>query len=249
MSSDYHFEQLGTDLSICVSPIHKFGTDAFLLSDFAAVRHKDTVCDLGTGCGIIALLLYKNAKPRHCHAVDIQVQAIDQLKQTLSHNQIDAITPVLGDLKSLDLPKGSFDVVTCNPPYKADGAGILSELTAEKIARHEVLCTIEDVCNTASSLLKFGGRVCICQRPERLCDVLCAMRAAKLEPKKIRFIAKHANEAPWLFLVEGKKGSKPFLQTLPTLAVYTDDDTEFSPEMQVIYHWDQPYTQKEGQDG
>lgn len=238
MQEVYRWERLSDTLSICVSPVHKFGTDAFLLADFSAVRHKDLVCDLGTGCGIIPLLLVKNAQPRHCYAVDIQAQAIDQLKQTLAHCNLNQITPVLADLKALDLPAEQFDVVTCNPPYKAGGAGILSELTAEQIARHEVLCTIQDVCFSAAKLLKFGGRFCLCQRPERLADVICALRAAKLEPKRLRFVAKHAGETPWLFLIEAKKGSKPFLQMEPTLAVYAENGQDFSPEMEQIYHWE-----------
>lgn len=238
MQKSYRWERLSDELSICISPVHKFGTDAFLLADFAAVRHKDTVCDLGTGCGIIPLLLAKNAGPRHCYAVDIQPQAIEQLELTLKHCGRTDITPLLADLKVLELPQGSMDVVTCNPPYKAGGAGILNELTAEQIARHEVLCTIDDVCQAASRLLKFGGRFCLCQRPERLADVLCAMRQANLEPKRLRFAAKHTGETPWLFLIEGKKGSKPFLQMLPPLAVYADNGKDFSREMKAIYHWE-----------
>ncbi len=237
MQPDYHFERLSDSISVCVSPAHKFGTDAFLLADFAAVKRRDVVCDLGTGCGIIPLFLQKIATPRHCYAVDIQPQAIEQLQLSLAHNQCDSITPICADLKALDLPQDSMDVVTCNPPYKAEGAGILNEQSAHQIARHEVLCTMDDICKTAARLLKVGGKLCFCQRPERLCDVLCAMRQNGIEPKRIRFVAKHADQKPWLFLVEGKKGSKPFLQVLPPLSVYEADGKEFSQEMKDIYHW------------
>lgn len=244
MDFSYRFEQLSSKISVCVTPEHKFGTDAFLLADFAGVRKKDVVCDLGTGCGIIPLFLTKIAAPRKIYGVDIQPQAIEQLKLSLEYSHLDHIVPLCLDLKELAennscIPAGSVDVVTCNPPYKANRAGILSELTAEQIARHEVMCTIEDVCRAASRMLKYGGKVCICQRPERLADVVCAMRQADLEPKRLRFVAKHAGETPWLFLIEGKKGSRPFLQMLPTLPVYEPDGKEFSAEMQAVYHWEE----------
>lgn len=237
MFSSSSYEKLSDQISVCITPEHRFGTDAFLLASFANPRKKDLVCDLGTGCGIIPLLLSRNNQPYQIYAVDIQSQAIEQLKESLSISRLeDVITPILADLKNLDmLPNGTFDVVTCNPPYKAGGAGILSELTAEQIARHEVLCTIYDVCTAASKLLKFGGKLCICQRPERLADVITAMKQADIEPKRLRFIAKTPSEAPWLFLIEGKKGSKPFLSVEPMLSVY--DGAEFSKEMQQIYGW------------
>lgn len=203
------------------------------------MKKKDIVCDLGTGCGIIPMILSKISKPKHLYGVDIQEQAIQQFKIGIKENNQTNITPILADLKDLkEIENCTLDVVTCNPPYKANNAGILSELTAEKIARHEVLCTINDVCNTASRLLKFGGRICICQRPERLADVITAMKNANLEPKRLRFIAKHSTDAPWLFLIEGKKGSKPFMKVLPMLSVYDDSGKEFSKEMQEIYHWE-----------
>ena len=121
---------------------------------------------------------------------DIQKQAIEQLEQSIQKNGLkNRFIPLLTDLKELSsLPCGPLDLVTCNPPYKAQGSGILSETDAERIARHEVLCTIEDVCQAASRLLRFGGRLCLCQRPERLCDTLCAMRSAGIEPKRVRFV-------------------------------------------------------------
>lgn len=240
MDFSYSFETLSDTISVCISPEHKFGTDAFLIADFASPRRKDIVCDLGTGCGIIPLLLEKNYSSQKIYGVDIQSQAIEQFKIAVKKNgQEDKLFPICADLKQLvEIPNGSVDVVTCNPPYKASRAGILSQLTAEQIARHEVLCTIDDICKTAAKLLKFGGRLCICQRPERLADVITAMKNSDIEPKRLRFVAKHTNDAPWLFLIEGKKGSKPFMQVLPTLAVYSEDNQSFSKEMEAIYHWE-----------
>ncbi len=126
-----------------------------------------------------------------------------------------------------------MSLVTCNPPYKAANAGIESNLTAHKIARHEVLCKIEDVCRAASRLLKFGGRLCLCNRPERLGDVISAMKNNNIEPKRLRFVSKNPESAPWLFLIEGKKGSKPFMKVLPQLYVW--NSSGYTGELQEIY--------------
>lgn len=234
--SAYTFETLSPSISVCVSPEHKFGTDAFLLADFASPRRKDVVCDLGTGCGIIPFILHKHFKPKTIYGVDIQPQAVDQFERGVAASSLQGrLIPLCADLKGLGLPAGGFDLVTCNPPYKAPGAGIISEAGPDKIARHETLCTIDDICRAAAKLLRFGGRLCLCQRPERLADVLAAMKNAGLEPKLLRMVAKHPDSAPWLFLVEGKRGSRPFMKVLPTLAVYEGE--EFSEEMQKIYGW------------
>ena len=236
MGEEFCWEELSPSLFICVSSAHKFGTDAFLLSDFAAPRRKDLCCDLGTGCGIIPLLWFRDDPPRLCYGADIQKQAIEQLEQSIQKSGLkNRFIPLLTDLKELSsLPCGPLDLVTCNPPYKAQGSGILSETDAERIARHEVLCTIEDVCQAASRLLRFGGRLCLCQRPERLCDTLCAMRSAGIEPKRVRFVQQRPASAPWLFLVEGKKGSKPYMTIEPPL--FVEGEGGFSQEILRIYH-------------
>ena len=225
----FRFEPLGEKLNICVSDEHSFGTDAFLLSDFAKPRKNDVVYDLGTGCGIIPVLWYRTVPPKNVFAIDVQPQAIEQLETTVKENSLEGLSPICADLKELK-PIELADVVTCNPPYKAAGAGIVSELTAEQIARHETLCDIYDVADAAARLLKFGGRLCICQRPERLCDVISAMKKSGIEPKRLRFVQKNAHSAPWLFLIEGKKGSKPFLTVEKPLLM---DNTE---EVEKIYY-------------
>ena len=198
-------EPLGR-LHICVSHAHRFGTDAFLLAAFSRYQVRDVACDLGTGCGIIPLVMERHMPPRQIYGLDIQPEAIRLLEQTVAENRLTNLTPVLGDLRTLwpDAPLEQCTLVTCNPPYKAQGAGMESAGDAARIARHELLCDISDVCGSAARLLRFGGRLCLCNRPERLCDVLCAMRSAGIEPKRLRFVAKHPDTAPWLFLVEGK---------------------------------------------
>lgn len=233
--SEYTFEKLRRGIEICVSKEHKFGTDAFLLADFARPRHKDRVCDLGTGCGIIPVLMRIKFEPARIFGADIQEQAIEQFNITVEKNRLDNITPVRADLRVLweDCPTGSFDVVTCNPPYKAANAGIESLGEAQKIARHEIMCNINDVCKAASRLLKFGGRLCLCNRPERLADVICAMRANNIEPKLLRFVSKTPSDAPWLFLIEGRLGGKPFMKAMPTL--FVSENGGFSRELMEIY--------------
>lgn len=231
----FDFEKLSEKISICVSGEHGFGTDAFLLTDFSEYKQNDKACDLGTGCGIIPLIMQRNKPPKITYALDIQPLAIEQLKISLEKNKIDSIVPICADLKELweNAPAGQLSLVTCNPPYKAANAGIESELDAHKIARHEILCNIDDVCRAAAKLLKFGGRLCLCNRPERLSDVITAMKNNGIEPKRLRFVSKNPNTPPWLFLIEGKKGSKPFMKIMPQLYVW--NDTGYTEEMEKIY--------------
>lgn len=235
MINDLSYEKLNDKIVVAVGSEHRFGTDAFLLANFSKPRKKDVVLDLGTGCGIIPMILTRDFCPKKVYGVDIQEKAVEQFKLSVEHSEHqNEILPILCDMK--ELPKdlnGTIDVVTCNPPYKASNSGILSELTAEQIARHEVLCTIDDVCKTASRLLNFGGRLCICQRPERLADVITAMKNSGIEPKTLRFVSKNAKEEPWLFLIEGKKGARPFMRIMPPMFIY--DGSNYTEELLSVY--------------
>lgn len=232
---EYKYEKLTDKIYVCASSDHRFGTDAFLLADFSQYRQKDKACDLGTGCGIIPLIMQKYRPPQVTYAVDIQEGAIEQLRFGLEKSETSGIVPICADLKELweDAPLGQLDLVTCNPPYKVNNAGFQSVITAQKIARHEILCTIDDVCAAAKKLLKYGGRLCVCNRPERLSDVIFAMKNNDIEPKRLRFVSKNPDEAPWLFLIEGKKGSKPFMKVEPQL--YIRSENGFTEELQRIY--------------
>lgn len=236
-TTQYSYEKLNESINVCVSAEHRFGTDAFLLADFAAPRHKDIVCDLGTGCGIIPLVLCKRFEPSKIYGIDIQPEAIEQVKLSLAASSVATdVVPILCDLKGLTLEMlqtDQLDIVTCNPPYKADCSGIQNVGVAERIARHEVMCTIDDVCVTASRLLRFGGKLCVCQRPERLADVITAMRNNGIEPKRLRLVTKNALSAPWLVLVEGRKGGKPFLQIDAMFCMYDGD--EYTEQLQAVY--------------
>lgn len=242
---ELHCEPLTGGIYVYSSEEHRFGTDAFLLASFAGWRRKDIAADLGTGCGIIPMIMQRESPPLKVYGVEIQEQGIRQFKMGIEKSGLseEKVVPVLADLKILweDAPYGKCDLVTCNPPYKAYQAGIESSLTAQKIARHEILCNIYDVCNAAKKLLKFGGRLCICNRPERLADCMDAMRKNGIEPKRLRFVAKNPESAPWLFLLEGKKGSKPFLQVEPQLHIRTDSgDCE---EIRRLY---EPFPREDG---
>lgn len=235
--AEVQWEDIG-GIRVAVTPQHKFGTDAFLLAHFSGVRKGEKVCDLGTGCGIIPLLwLRGQSGPRVAYGVELQRQGVEQLWQSIRENALDGrLYPIHQDLNALGgiLQKGSFDLVSCNPPYKAGGTGLLNPANAKRTARHETDCTLTDVCAAGASLLRFGGRLCLCQRPERLPDVLEAMRRAGVEPKRLRFVQQHAHTAPWLFLVEGSRGGRPFLKVEPPLII-ENPAGGFSDELLNIY--------------
>ena len=232
--NDLTYEQLGERYKVCISTEHRFGTDAFLLADFAGARHKDICADLCTGSGIIELLLEKKYSPKKTYAIEIQKKAYDQLCLSIKASKAeDTMIPVNADLKEWRCGE-ELDLITCNPPYKLNNTGAKNESEAISIARHEMMCTIGDVCAAAKRNLKFGGRLCICNRPERLCDIMTAMRANGIEPKRLRTVHKNPSCAPWLVLIEGKKGGKAFLNIERPLFVRTADGG-ISEEVQQIY--------------
>lgn len=214
------FELLGT-IRLYVSDAHKVGTDAVLLSEFAAPRTGEWACDLGSGCGTVAARWFcdEKAAPARAYAVELQSDAVRLMERSVASGGLPAgrFIPLCADLRALEevLPAGAFGLVTCNPPYKAAGCGLLSEAPGARTARHEIDCTLEDVCAAARRLLRFGGRLCICQRPERLADAICAMRAHDLEPKRLRMVQHSAAHAPWLFLLEARRGGRPSMTIEP----------------------------------
>ena len=234
------YEELKAGLYVCRSDVHTFGTDAFLLTGFCRYREKDLVCDLGTGCGIIPLLMQRHRPPKQIWAVDIQPDAIEQLRLGIEKSGVRNIEPICADLRELPmLPAGQFDLVTCNPPYKAANSGIQSADAQRQTARHETAGDIRDICAAASRLLQYHGRFCLCCRPERLADVICAMRENRIEPKRLRMVSKTPETAPWLFLLEGRKSAKPFMQIEPALFVRAGGD--MTAEAAQICHFGDKY--------
>lgn len=220
-----HWESLREDLSLLVSKEHTFGTDAFLLARFAEAKARDRAADFGTGCGIIPFLWHRDySLPSPCYAIDIQTQAVEQCRQSVIRAGLEKqLIPLLADIRTLDaIEPASLTLITCNPPYKKNGGGILSREHSDQIARHETMCTLEDICKAASRLLRFGGRLCLCQRPERLCDIFAAMRDNGVEPKRMQLVHRDAYSAPWLVLVEGRRGGKPFLKSEPPFLMMQD---------------------------
>ncbi|MDE6412462.1 MAG: methyltransferase, partial [Eubacterium sp.] len=217
----YTFERLSDEVHIATSKEHTFGTDALLLSYFAKPKAKDIAIDMGTGCGIIPLLWLRKEYPKTIHCLDIQQNAYEQVKCSIAYNGFEErLIPHLCDLREIKahFTAETFTLVTMNPPYKPVGTGIESLGESAKIARHEVCCNIEDAVKAAAYLLKYGGRFCMCHRPERLVDAISLMRAYSLEPKRLRFVVDKDGEEPFLFLIEGKKNSKPFLRVEPMLS-------------------------------
>ncbi|MCQ2449630.1 MAG: methyltransferase [Clostridia bacterium] len=228
-------EPLGNGFFVEVSENHTFGTDAVLLANFAAPRKKDTLVDLGTGCGIIPLLMLRDGAPKSAVGVEISDEAVELAQRTVAELGIENFSVLHADLCDLSgkLPFGCHTLVTCNPPYKANGAGLQNPVARQAVARHEISCTLRDVVFTAARLLQTAGRFCVCHRPERLGELMTLMHEAKLEPKRLRLVCQRKGEEPWLVLVEGKKGAHTGLRITPTL--YVEENGKLSPEMVDIY--------------
>jgi tRNA1(Val) A37 N6-methylase TrmN6 len=233
-----HLEPLGNGIQIYVSESYHFSTDTILLADFSKPLGSKKCAELGTGCGTIPLLWCRQNKTLEISAVEIQENACSLVQKSIELNQLENnIKIVNADLKALKgiLPFGYYDIVVCNPPYKISGGGITNPESSKQIARHETECTLDDICQTASQLLQFGGKFCICQRPERLADVMESMRKFSIEPKTLQLVQQRKNKAPKLFLLEGRRGGKRgFLNILPTLFI-ENENGEFSEEMIKIY--------------
>lgn len=213
------------------------GTDTFLLSSLPRLKAGLRVCDLGSGTGLLGLLLIQRQPGLLVTGVEIQEDAVRLAEKAAQENGLrEQLTFHAADLRSCRslFPTGCFDLVVCNPPYYPSDSGYVSQNTSLRIARSEVSCTLEDICNAASYLLRWGGSFCLVHKPERLTDLLCAMRQAAMEPKRLRFVCKTGVGAPSLVLVEGRRGGKPGLQIEPPLLLQNADGSP-SAELDAIY--------------
>ena len=234
---DIHAEPLGEGRHIYVSRIHTFGTDAFLLADFASPRKGELAADLGTGCGIIPSLWLSQGAVGSVLGVELQPDACQLAERTIAENGCsDRFSVLCSDMRELSgkAEREKYHLVTCNPPYFTDNSGYVSPDPQRASARSELSCSIEDVCNAARYLVRYGGRFCMCHRPERLPDVMCAMRAAGIEPKRLRMVHNRPEGAPWLVLIEGRRGGKPSLGILPPFVMRNADGSD-SPELAKLY--------------
>lgn len=233
-----HREPLGKGYEIYVSDSYHFSTDTILLADFSNRKGGKRRVDLGTGCGTIPMLWLKCNPNLEIAAVEIQNDACELFQKTVELNDVGQnLTIINHDLKDLkgQLKFGFYDLVACNPPYKLQGTGIQNPDIKKQIARHETECSLDDICEAASKLLQFGGRLCLCQRPERLADVMESMRKFDIEPKTLRLVQQRKSKAPKLFLLEGRKsGKRGFLDVMSTLLI-EDETGNFSQEMLAIY--------------
>ncbi len=215
-----------------------FGIDAVLLSGFAQVKKGERALDLGTGTGVIPILLEAKTKGSHFTGLEIQKESVDMARRSIILNGLEQKIKIdEGDIKQAVLIYGAstFDVVTSNPPYMNEGGGLKNECIPKAIARHELLCNLEDVVANASKLLKTGGRFYMVHKPHRLTDIIVTMRQYKLEPKRLRFVHSYAGKEPSLLLIEGAKSGKPMIKVEAPLVIYQKDG-EYTEEIKKIYY-------------
>lgn len=214
-----------------------FGMDAVLLSGFARAKEGDCVIDLGTGTGIIPILMEAKTDAASFVGLEIQPESADMASRSVKLNHLeDKIRIVTGDLKEAGSIFGaaSFDVVTCNPPYMIQHHGITNENSPKAIARHELLCSLEDVISQASVLLKPGGNFFMVHRPFRLADILILLRQYRLEPKRMQLVYPFVDKSPNMVLLEACRGGKPQLTVEKPLIVYQSPG-KYTDEIYEIY--------------
>lgn len=209
-------ENLGRGTVAYVNGRFPLQTDAVLLAAFSAPKPEERCCDLGTGSGVIPLIWLRDGV-QQVSAVEIQPEGCSLLQRSARESGVEERLEVVNaDLKTWR-PDKPFSLVTMNPPYFRPGAGGDSPVPERRWARSQVLCTLEQGVQAAARLLLHHGRFCVCYRPENLCDLLEAMRAAGVEPKRLRFVKSAPDRTPSLVLAQGKKGAKPSLHIEPDL--------------------------------
>lgn len=215
-----------------------FGVDSVLLSDYAKkIKKNAKVIDIGTGTGIISILLCAKTNLEKIYGIEIQPEVAEMAKRSAKlnnlENKFEIINANIKDIFSI-LNKHEYDVVVTNPPYKKLNTGVKSIDKKQLISRHEVECTLEDIIENASKLLKDLGEFYMVHRAERLVDIMCLLRKYKLEPKNIRFVHSRVEDKPTLILVRAVKCAKEFLKIDKPLVIYREDG-EYTDEILEIY--------------
>lgn len=211
------------------------GLDSFILSSMPRLKAGMKVCDLGCGTGLLGLLLLQRQRELTVTGLDIQPEAVRLARLAAAGNGLqDRLTFRREDLRETGLPAGSFDLAVCNPPYFPPSSGPLPEGEARRTARTETDCTLEDVCRAVARLLRWGGSFCLVHKPERLADLLCALRGNGLEPKRLRLACARPDKAPSLLLAEARRGGRPGLSVEPPLILEKDDGSP-TAELDRIY--------------
>lgn len=216
-----------------------FGVDAVLLADYASrsIKKGSRVLDLCTGNGIIPLLLSQKSVAGELVGLEIQEPVAKMAARSVALNHLNGkIRIEHGDLREAEtlFGRSSFQYITCNPPYKEAGGGLVTNADTTTLARHEILCTLEDVIRVSSNILAPLGRLCMIHRPERLAELICLMKHYGLEPKRLRFIHPYPEKTATMFLIEGLRGGKPKLFLDPPLYIYERSGV-YSKEIDEIY--------------
>lgn len=214
-----------------------FGMDAVLLSTFAAAGKNDKVLDLGTGNGVIPILMQAKNPGGMYTGLEIQDISFNLAVRNVNMNNLsDHVNMVQGDIKEASRIFGgaSFNVVTSNPPYMNENHGIVNPESAKAIARHELLCSLEDVVREASKCLKVKGHMYMVHRPSRLVDIFTSMKNNHLEPKRIRLVYPYVSKPANMVLIEAVKGGNSQLKVEEPLIVYNEDGS-YTEELLKMY--------------
>ena len=212
-------------------------TDSVLLARFAAPIRAKKIMALGCGAGVLGVLLHVSHPAARLYGVEIQPDAAAVCRENFAANGFDYAGIVTGDLREYRTlwPAGFFDLAVSNPPYFAAGSGYTAPDRARAAARDERNLTLDDLCDAAGYLCRWGGAFALVHRPERLSEIICAMTARGIEPKRLRFVQHRADTAPSLALIEGRRGGKPGLRVGPPLVLCGADGAD-SEEVRKIYH-------------
>lgn len=203
-----------------------FGMDAVLLADFATGALGRQVIDLGTGTGVIPMLMQARGKGAHFTGLEIQSYSADMAQRSVQMNGLEQEISILeGDMRNVReiFPAGSFGAVTCNPPYIKGNHGLENENSPKNIARHEILMELADVVKAAAYLLGEGGTFAMVHKPFRLTEIMRLMMEYHIEPKRMCMVQPYADKEPNMVLIEGNKGGRPMLKVEPALVVYNKD--------------------------
>ena len=214
-----------------------FGMDAVLLSGFAKVKAGANVLDMGTGTGIIPILMEAKTKAGHLTGLEIQEESADMARRSVRLNNLEnKIDIVTGDIKEAGslFQAASFDAITCNPPYMIGQHGLTNPDAPKAIARHEILCNLDDVVSNAALLLKPGGNFFMIHRPFRLAEIITVMTKYKLEPKRMQLVYPYVDKEPNMVLIEGCRGGRPRMTVEKPLIVYKEPNA-YTDEIFEIY--------------
>ena len=208
-----------------------------MLSGFAQVKEGEVAVDLGTGTGIIPILLEAKTKGKHFTGLEIQEEVAEMAGRSVRLNQLEnRVDIVRGDIKEASrlFGKASFDVVTSNPPYMNDNHGLKNPELPKAIARHEVFCTLDDVCREASLLLKSGGRFYMVHRPHRLVEIITALKTYKLEPKRMKLVHPFVDKEANMVLIEAVRGGRSMMKVEAPIIVYREPGV-YTQEIYDVY--------------